>query len=65
MERFSVKFSDTFFEDLIAIVQFIADKTGSKETARRFYENALHAIEVMRIIASKNTSFNNGEMYYE
>ena len=45
MEKFSVKFSETFFEDLIAIVRFIAEKSGSEETARRFYENALHAIE--------------------
>ena len=46
MEKFSVKFSDTFFEDLKELVRFIAEKSGSKGTARRFYENALHAIQV-------------------
>ena len=45
MIKYNVKYSDLFLEDLSAIVLHILNKSGSVETARRFYENVLAQVE--------------------
>ena len=45
MKKFKVRYGDMFFEDLEMIVRYILEQSGSVETARRFYVNALNCIE--------------------
>ena len=45
MTSFTVKFSETFYDDLRSIISHILENGGSEESARRFYDGALAYIE--------------------
>lgn len=45
MRNFEVKYSETFYRDLNAIVSHIFEQSGSRTIARNFYRNVLSAID--------------------
>lgn len=45
MKNFRVRYSDDFYDDLASIVTHIVSLSGSRTTARKFYENALKTVE--------------------
>ena len=51
MTSYRVLFAETFFEDITGIVQFICEKTGSKESAKAFYEAVFEKIKSRAVSA--------------
>lgn len=45
MKKYKVSFEEIFLQDLTEICLYIIDKSGSVETARRFYTDVLASIE--------------------
>lgn len=45
MLKYKVKYSDLFSDDLKTIVQYIFEKSGSADIARRFYTDVLRCVE--------------------
>lgn len=45
MKQFNVRLTETFLGDILDIMLYILDKSGNPDVARRFYNEALSAID--------------------
>ena len=57
MTSYRVLFAETFFEDITEIVQFICEKTGSKESAKAFYEAVFEKIKSRAVSADSYETY--------